>query len=46
MLYNPKNPDVLFAATWQRHRTVAGYLSGGDGSGIYKSEDGGENWKN
>jgi photosystem II stability/assembly factor-like uncharacterized protein len=33
------------AATWQRHRTVAGYLGGGPGSGLHKSTDGGETWK-
>jgi photosystem II stability/assembly factor-like uncharacterized protein len=45
MLINPNNPDVLYAATWQRHRTVAGYLGGGPGSGLHKSMDGGETWK-
>ncbi|SEB47095.1 Uncharacterized protein SAMN04489761_0910 [Tenacibaculum sp. MAR_2009_124] len=41
---DPRNPDVLYAATWQRHRTVAGYLGGGPGSGLHKSIDGGETW--
>jgi len=45
LLINPKNPDILYAATWQRHRTVAGYLGGGPGSGLHKSTDGGETWK-
>lgn len=45
MLIDPTNPDVLYAATWQRHRTVAGYLGGGPGSGLHKSTDGGETWK-
>ena len=45
MLIDPTNPDVLYAATWQRHRTVAGYLGGGPGSGLHKSIDGGETWK-
>ncbi len=39
-----RNPDVMYAATWQRHRNVASYLGGGPGSGIYKSTDGGETW--
>lgn len=45
MLINPENPDELYAATWQRQRTVAAYLGGGPGSGIHKSMDGGESWK-
>jgi photosystem II stability/assembly factor-like uncharacterized protein len=44
ILIDPDNSDILFAATWQRHRTVAAYLGGGPGSGIYRSTDGGENW--
>lgn len=44
LLIDPRNPDVLYAATWQRHRTVAGYLGGGPGSGIHKSTDGGDSW--
>ena len=35
----------MYTATWQRHRTVAGYLGGGPGSGIHRSIDGGETWK-
>lgn len=38
------NPDVLYAATWQRHRTVAAYMGGGPKSGLHKSTDGGETW--
>ena len=38
------NPDILYAATWQRHRTVAGYMGGGPGTGIYKSTDLGDSW--
>lgn len=39
------DPNILYAATWDRHRTVAAYLGGGPGSGIHKSTDGGETWK-
>ena len=42
---DPRNPDVIYAATWQRHRTVAAYMGGGPKSGIHKSEDGGKTWK-
>ena len=45
ILIDPRNPNVLYAATWQRHRTIAGYVGGGPGTAIYKSIDGGENWK-
>ncbi len=42
---DPHNPDRLYAATWQRQRNVAAYMGGGPGSGIYRSEDGGESWE-
>ena len=38
------NPDVLYAATWDRHRTVAAYMGGGPGTGLHKSTDGGKSW--
>ena len=38
------NPDILYAATWQRHRNVASYMGGGPGTSIYKSTDHGKNW--
>ena len=44
LLIDPRNPMVLYAATWDRHRTVAALMSGGPGSGIHKSTDGGESW--
>jgi len=44
LVIDPTNPDVLYAATWDRHRTVAAYMGGGPGSGIHKSTDGGESW--
>jgi photosystem II stability/assembly factor-like uncharacterized protein len=44
LVMDPRNPDRLYAATWQRHRTVAAYMGGGPGSGIHRSEDGGETW--
>lgn len=44
LLIDHNNPDVLYAATWQRHRTVAAYMGGGPGTGIHKSTDSGETW--
>ncbi|MEP7343927.1 MAG: hypothetical protein ABI877_01610 [Gemmatimonadaceae bacterium] len=38
------NPNVLFAATYTRRRTVWGFASGSPTSGIWKSTDGGERW--
>ena len=45
LLIDPNNPEILYAATWQRHRTVASYLGGGPESGIHKSVDGGKTWE-
>ena len=45
IMIDPRNPNLIYAATWDRHRTVAAYMGGGPGSGIHKSEDGGETWK-
>jgi photosystem II stability/assembly factor-like uncharacterized protein len=45
IVMDPRNPDRLYAATWQRHRTAAAYMGGGPGSGIHKSTDGGDSWK-
>ena len=42
---DPRDPDRLYAATWQRHRSVAAYMGGGPGSGIHRSTDGGETWE-
>ena len=44
LVIDPRNPDRLYAAMWQHHRTVAAYIGGGPESGIWKSEDGGETW--
>jgi len=44
LLMDPNNTQVIYAATWQRQRSVAAYLGGGPGSGIHKSADGGESW--
>jgi photosystem II stability/assembly factor-like uncharacterized protein len=42
---DPRNSDVILAATWQRHRQVWGYLAGGPESGLHRSTDGGKTWK-
>ena len=45
VLFDPRNPDVLYAATHQRHRTVWALLNGGPETGIFKSEDAGATWR-
>ena len=42
--FDPRDPDVLYAAAYQRRRTVWSFLAGGPGSGIHKSTDGGATW--
>ncbi len=42
---DPRNPDVLYAATYQRRRHIWTLIDGGPGSGIHKSVDGGATWK-
>ena len=44
VVMDPRNPDLLYAATWQRHRTVAALMGGGPDSGLHKSTDGGNTW--
>lgn len=42
---DPNNPNVIFASLWQARRTPWGMDSGGPGSGLYRSTDGGTTWK-
>ncbi|HTQ85388.1 MAG TPA: hypothetical protein VMI93_04190 [Candidatus Solibacter sp.] len=43
--FDPHNARILYAALWEANRTPWGMTSGGPGSGLYRSADGGENWK-
>src|SRR6266851_4209273 len=45
LVFDPHNSHVLFAALWEAHRTPWSLVSGGPGSGLYKSSDGGATWK-
>ena len=45
LLIDPTNHRVLYASTWNVRRTPYSLSSGGPGSAIYKSTDGGENWE-
>ncbi|MGA7258839.1 MAG: hypothetical protein WBX09_19480 [Terracidiphilus sp.] len=43
---DPSNPSVVYASMWQVSRAHWTFSSGGPGSGIYKTTDGGGNWTN
>ena len=43
--FDPTNSHILYAALWQVHRTPWSLESGGPGSGLFKSIDGGTTWK-
>jgi photosystem II stability/assembly factor-like uncharacterized protein len=45
IVFDPNNSHILFAAMWEAHRTPWSLTSGGPGSGLYKSIDGGTTWK-
>ena len=42
---DPKNPDLIYAAAYERRRSVAAFMGGGPESAIYKSEDAGKTWR-
>ncbi len=44
LVIDPQDPSTLYAATWHRARRSWDFVESGEGSGIYKSTDGGENW--
>ena len=43
--FDPSNPRILFAGLWQTRRRPWELTSGGPGSGLYMSRDGGDTWK-
>ncbi len=45
LILDPNNPRIIYASFWRIRRTPYSLESGGKGSGIWKSTDGGENWK-
>ena len=45
MVMDPQNPDKLFVALWEHRRWPWFFKSGGPGSGMHMTVDGGENWK-
>ncbi|MGH9571440.1 MAG: VPS10 domain-containing protein, partial [Candidatus Angelobacter sp.] len=43
--FDPNNSNLIFAGLWQARRSPWGMDSGGPGSGLYRSTDGGNTWK-
>ena len=45
MIMDPTNPNKIIATMWEHKRDPWFFKSGGEGSGLYITHDGGENWK-
>lgn len=45
LIINPENPDILYAASYEKYRYPWHYEAGGKNSAIYKSTNGGEKWQ-
>lgn len=44
IVFDPRDPDVIYAVSYQRRRHVWTLINGGPGSGIHKTTDGGASW--
>jgi photosystem II stability/assembly factor-like uncharacterized protein len=44
VIIDPQNPETLYASTWEFRRQPYSFNSGGQGSGMYKTADGGKTW--
>ncbi|HEX4633934.1 MAG TPA: glycosyl hydrolase, partial [Gemmatimonadales bacterium] len=44
VVLDPTNPRIIYASLWQEQRTPWDFSSGGAGSGLFKSTDGGDTW--
>ncbi len=42
---DPRDPQIMYAASYQRRRTPFGFNGGGPGSALWKSTDGGSTWR-
>ena len=45
VVFDPQNANILFASLWETRRSPWSLSSGGPGSGVYRSTDGGATWK-
>lgn len=46
LILDPNNPRIIYASTWRIRRTPYSLESGGEGSALWKSTDGGDTWEN
>lgn len=46
LILDPNNPRIMYASTWFIQRTPYSLISGGEGSALWKSTDGGDTWEN
>lgn len=44
MVFHPSNPDIVYAATWDKQRSPWNFREAGSGSAVYKSTDGGRSF--
>jgi photosystem II stability/assembly factor-like uncharacterized protein len=45
LVMDPSDANTLYATAWERTRKAWGHTASGDGSGIYKTTDGGDSWE-
>lgn len=45
LIMDPENPDILYASTWRVRRSPYDFSSGGEGSALWKTNDGGKTWE-
>ncbi|MBR9920948.1 MAG: glycosyl hydrolase [Bacteroidetes bacterium] len=46
LIFDPNNPRILYASTWNVYRNHYEFSSGGEGSALWKSTDSGDSWEN
>jgi photosystem II stability/assembly factor-like uncharacterized protein len=45
LIMDPTDPQILYAAAYQRRRRAFGFVGSGPGGGLYKTTDGGRTWR-